>query len=172
LKRYLFILILKGYVKNSLRFWGGVAETNYNLLKAGGTFGIAVAARVLKSNSEKSSENDAKPGNAKEKKGAGDDKKAAINKRPSGFRKKTVEKNWDDAEDGSQPDSKTCPDCGKDLKGNPHKKEKRNTDEGWDVDHQPKIKDREPKDTRKEVLDDYNEGTRLRCRSCNRSDNQ
>jgi hypothetical protein len=46
---------LKGYVNYSLRFWGGVAETNYNLLKGGGTFGIAVAARVLKSEDSKDS---------------------------------------------------------------------------------------------------------------------
>jgi len=94
------------------------------------------------------------------------------NKRPSGFRKKTCEKAWDEAEDGSTDNTKKCPDCGKDVEGNPHKKEKRNGDDGWDVDHQPKIKDRKPKETRKEVLDDYNDGTKLRCRGCNRSDNQ
>jgi hypothetical protein len=47
---------LKGYVNYSLRFWGGVAETNYNLLKGGATFGIAVAARVLKSEGKTNSQ--------------------------------------------------------------------------------------------------------------------
>jgi hypothetical protein len=57
---------LKGYVNYSLRFWGGVAETNYNLLKGGGTFGIAVAARVLKSEDSKGS--DSREAYVKEKK--------------------------------------------------------------------------------------------------------
>jgi hypothetical protein len=57
---------LKGYVNYSLRFWGGVAETNYNLLKGGATFGIAVAARVLKSEDSKGS--DSREADVKEKK--------------------------------------------------------------------------------------------------------
>ena len=42
----------------------------------------------------------------------------------------------------------------------------------WDVDHQPKWKDRNLENkTRKEVLNEYNKGTRLRCPNCNRADN-
>ncbi len=148
-----------------------IAGNNYNIIKGSIVAGVALTERVLNTEG-KEKKGDSKDSNAKEKKDNSADEKAAINKRPSGFRKKTVEKSWDDAENGSEADTKKCPDCGKEVKGNPHKKEKRNTDDGWDVDHQPKIKDRQPKDTRKEVLDDYNEGTRLRCRKCNRSDNQ
>lgn len=80
---------------------------------------------------------------------------------------------WDNAASGSKPNSKQCPDCGKDVFGNPHNKEKRNQRDGWDNDHQPKWKDRDlSKMDRKEVLDEYNKGTRLRCPGCNRSDNQ
>jgi hypothetical protein len=71
------------------------------------------------------------------------------------------------------PDTKACPTCTKDVSGNPHKGEKRNGADGWDVDHQPKWKDRDlsGKD-RKGVLDEYNKDTQLRCPSCNRADNQ
>ncbi|WP_312901535.1 DUF6443 domain-containing protein [Chryseobacterium taichungense] len=43
---------LKGYTQNSLRFWGGVANKGLNLLMAGGTVGIAVMSKVLKSEAE------------------------------------------------------------------------------------------------------------------------
>nr|WP_246839071.1 GH-E family nuclease [Leptospira wolffii] len=56
--------------------------------------------------------------------------------------------------------------------GDPHEKEKRNGPDGWDVDHNPKWKDREKGSTRKEVLDNYNKDVRLRCKVCNRRDNQ
>ncbi|WP_185247220.1 GH-E family nuclease [Chryseobacterium bernardetii] len=143
-----------------------VIGTQINVLAAVGTTGLVIAKRVLNSEDKKK---DAKTNGEKSEKA---DKKDKVNKRPSGFRKKTVENNWDDAENGTEDNTKKCPDCGVNVKGNPHKKEKRNTDEGWDVDHQPKWKDRAPKETRKEVLDDYNDRTRLRCRTCNRSDNQ
>ncbi|HNI28694.1 MAG TPA: GH-E family nuclease [Leptospiraceae bacterium] len=69
-----------------------------------------------------------------------------------------------------------CPTCGKEVKGNPYNKERRDSDDGWDVDHYPKkwyerLLDR-IFSSRKEVLDEYNNDTRLRCRTCNRSDNQ
>ncbi|QUJ67388.1 hypothetical protein KDD30_15340 [Photobacterium sp. GJ3] len=59
------------------------------------------------------------------------------------------------------------------MKSDPHKKEKRNGPDGWDVDHQPKWKDRDLEGkSRKDVLDEYNRETRLPCPSCNRTDNQ
>lgn len=72
---------------------------------------------------------------------------------------------------GITPDSKSCPTCGKDVAGNPYKGESRNTKEGWDVSHNPSWSKRDKsgfKD-RKEVLDNYNTGTSLECRGCNRS---
>ena len=60
-----------------------------------------------------------------------------VTKRPGSFRKKTVEDSWDNAADGKKPDTKSCPTCRKDVSGNPHKGEKRNHSDGWDVDHQP-----------------------------------
>ena len=96
-----------------------------------------------------------------------------VKKRPGSFRKKTVEDSWDNAADGSRPGTKQCPTCGKDVTGNPHMGEKRNGQDGWDNDHQPKWKDRNLEGMdRKQVLDEYNTDTRLRCQSCNRADNQ
>lgn len=46
---------LKRYTQTSLRYWLEVADHNYNLIKAGGTFGVAVAAKVLKSEDVKKS---------------------------------------------------------------------------------------------------------------------
>jgi HNH endonuclease len=119
LKRYLFILILKGYVKNSLRFWGGVAETNYNLLKGGATFGIAVAANVLKSEGEKSGEN------AKTKEGDSEntEKAGAGNLPKPGKGKGTVEKkdrdpkrvyNKKEKEQMLEKQDGKCAECGND----------------------------------------------------------
>ncbi|MDX3775728.1 RHS repeat-associated core domain-containing protein [Chromatiaceae bacterium AAb-1] len=90
-----------------------------------------------------------------------------VTKRPSGFRKKTVQNAWDNAVDGSKSGSKACPTCGKDVDVAPGMGRR-----DWDVDHQPKWKDRELKGMdRKQVLDEYNKDVRLRCPSCNRSDN-
>ena len=96
-----------------------------------------------------------------------------VKKRPSSFRKKTFKDSWDNAKDGKKKGTKKCSTCDKDVEGNPYNKEKRNGENGWDNDHQPKWKDRDLSGkTRKEVLDEYNKNTRLRCRKCNRSDNQ
>lgn len=163
-------------------FSRGVSNLSFQLtkpsnLQIAGTYALlSIYDRVMNSSGKETADKGKSKGSSEAKKekneGASESDVAKINKRPSGFRKSTVEKNWDEAENGTEADTKKCPDCGKDVKGNPHKKEKRNGDDGWDVDHQPKIKNREPKNTRKEVLDDYNEGTRLRCKSCNRRDNQ
>ncbi|WP_250627766.1 RHS repeat-associated core domain-containing protein [Pinirhizobacter soli] len=91
---------------------------------------------------------------------------AKINARPTRVRTSTVKNAWESAKEGSKSGTKACPTCGKDVKVAP-KEGKRD----WDVDHDPKWKDRDPKPTRQEVLDDYNSDTRLRCVSCNRSDN-
>ncbi|AIL73447.1 cysteine peptidase family C39 domain-containing protein [Vibrio vulnificus] len=96
-----------------------------------------------------------------------------VTKRPGSFRKGTLKDSWDNAVDGSKTGSKQCPDCKKDVFGNPHKNEKRNGRDGWDNDHQPKWKDRDLSGMdRKQVLDEYNKDTQLRCSSCNRADNQ
>lgn len=101
------------------------------------------------------------------------DKVADVTKRPGSFRKKPVKDSWDNAVDGKKPDSKECPTCGNDVFGNPHKGEKRNGADGWDNDHQPKWKDRDLTGMdRKQVLDEFNKNTQLRCPSCNRADNQ
>jgi hypothetical protein len=68
--------------------------------------------------------------------------KTNYEQRPSNFRVKTIRDNWDNAEDGSQPNTKKCPTCGNDVEGNPHLGEKRNGPNGWDVDHQPKWKEK------------------------------
>jgi RHS repeat-associated protein len=99
--------------------------------------------------------------------GIADEAINSIAKRPSSFRKKTVQDAWDNAAEGSKPGAKACPTCGKDVEVAPGKGRR-----DWDVDHQPKWKDRDlsGKD-RKQVLDEYNKNVRLRCPSCNRSDN-
>ncbi len=90
--------------------------------------------------------------------------------RPSNFRKQTVSDSWDNAADGSAANTKACPTCGKDVKGNPNLGEGRNTADGWDVSHNPSWsrRDLSGASSRKEVLDNYNSGTGLECRSCNR----
>ena len=94
-------------------------------------------------------------------------------------RKKTVKNAWDKAENGSKENSKKCPDCGKDVVGNPHNKELRNTPDGWDLEHVEKWeKIRRGLDKKGAKPSEYNDAyndlnnTILRCRSCNRSDNQ
>ena len=90
--------------------------------------------------------------------------------RPSGFRKSTVENAWDAAKDGSKPNTKQCPTCGKDVHGNPHNRENRNTKDGWDVSHNPSWNNRDKNHAnRKELINDFNSGTGLECRHCNRS---
>ncbi|WP_411269341.1 GH-E family nuclease [Phytopseudomonas dryadis] len=90
-----------------------------------------------------------------------------VTKRPSSFRKKTVQDSWDNAADSSKPGAKACPTCGKDVEVVPGQGRR-----DWDVDHQPKWKDRDLSGMdRKQVLDEYNKDVRLRCPSCNRSDN-
>jgi RHS repeat-associated protein len=94
-------------------------------------------------------------------------------KRPGSFRKKTVKDSWDNAADGTKSGTKKCPTCDNDVSGNPYNGEKRNGSDGWDNDHQPKWKDRDLNGMdRKQVLDEYNKDTRLRCPGCNRADNQ
>ena len=55
-----------------------------------------------------------------------------VTKRPSSFRKKTVQDAWDNAAPGSKPGSKACPTCGKDVDVAPGQGRR-----DWDVDHQP-----------------------------------
>ena len=88
-----------------------------------------------------------------------------VTKRPSGFRKQTVQDAWDNAATGSAPGTKACPTCSKDVSVAPGQGRR-----DWDVDHQPPWSQRDLSGkTRSEVLDEYNQGTRLECPSCNRS---
>jgi filamentous hemagglutinin len=84
-----------------------------------------------------------------------------LKSRPGGFRKQTVDNAWNSAADGSADGTKACPTCGKDVTVAPGQGPR-----DWDIDHQPDLADLT---TRKQVLDDYNTGTRLECPSCNRS---
>ena len=95
-------------------------------------------------------------------KGSGD-----IARRPSGYRKQTVQDVWDNAENGSSLGTKACPTCGKNVEVAPGEGRR-----DWDVDHQPKWKDRDLRNMdRKQVLDEYNKDVQLRCPNCNRADN-
>ena len=89
-----------------------------------------------------------------------------VTKRPSRVRKGTEQANWDNAEDG-QTGGKICSTCDNEVHSKPGEKYK-----DWDNDHDPAWRNRDlTGKTRKEVLDDYNSGTRLRCVGCNRADN-
>jgi RHS repeat-associated protein len=89
-----------------------------------------------------------------------------VTKRPSRVRKGTEQQNWDDAEDGPTG-GKLCPDCHEEVHSQPGE-----TFKDWDNDHNPAWRDRDLRGkTRKEVLDEYNRKTRLRCIPCNRGDN-
>ncbi|WP_246182668.1 hemagglutinin repeat-containing protein [Pandoraea pneumonica] len=91
-----------------------------------------------------------------------DEKRTA---RPKRFRKKTIEDAWSDAPVGSNSSTKACPTCGKDVEVAPG-----NGPRDWDIDHQPPWSQRDHSEkTRKEILDNFNEGTRLECPGCNRS---
>ena len=88
--------------------------------------------------------------------------------RPRSFRKSTVQAAWDSAADGPNG-GKLCPTCDREVKVAADQGTRSNPRD-WDVDHQPPWATRDRVGmTRKEVLDDYNQGTRLECPSCNRS---
>jgi hypothetical protein len=90
-----------------------------------------------------------------------------VTKRPSRVRKGTEKANWDNAADG-EAGGKICPDCGDEVNSLPGTKNK-----DWDNDHIPPWRSRDLTGRdRKGVLDEYNDGTRLRCVGCNRSDNE
>jgi hypothetical protein len=90
-----------------------------------------------------------------------------ITKRPRNFRKKTVQDAWDNAKPGKKPNQKACPTCDNEVEVPPGEGAR-----DWDIDHDPKWKDRDLTGLdRKGVLDEYNRDVRLRCPHCNRSDN-
>ncbi|WP_456049267.1 GH-E family nuclease [Acinetobacter halotolerans] len=64
-----------------------------------------------------------------------------VTKRPSSFRKQTVHDSWNNAADGSKVGTKACPTCDKDVDVAPGQGRR-----DWDVDHQPKWKDRDLRD--------------------------
>jgi RHS repeat-associated protein len=91
----------------------------------------------------------------------------AVTKRPSRVRRGTERENWDNAENGPTG-GKNCPTCGKEVTSPPN-----TTHKDWQNDHDPKWKDRDLSGkSRHEVLNEYNQGTRLRCTPCNLSDNK
>ncbi len=94
----------------------------------------------------------------------GTNQKGEVTNRGS-FRKGTVHEAWDNAEPGPNG-GKLCPTCKKEVKVKPFSGDKRD----WDIDHNPSWTNREfPANvTRKRVLDNYQEGIRLECPSCNR----
>jgi filamentous hemagglutinin len=95
-------------------------------------------------------------------------KSGGITKRPSSFRKSTVHNAWKNAAPGKGAGTKRCPTCKKDVRGDPTKGQGRKNH--WDVDHQPPWSKRNLAGmNRKQVLNNYNKGTRLECAHCNRS---
>ncbi|NYZ69800.1 hypothetical protein H0A36_27695, partial [Endozoicomonas sp. SM1973] len=109
----------------------------------------------------------------------GASKKGPYSKSRPYTRKNTKTDAWDNAEEGSKPNTRKCPDCGDDVEGNPYNNEKRDHDKGWDVEHLKKWEEirrelYEKGASRSEYRDAYNDlnNTILRCRHCNRSDNQ
>ncbi len=94
-----------------------------------------------------------------------------VTKRPTYFRKQTIQDAWDDAVDAAGG-GKTCPTCGKTVTVPPGEGT-RTTPRDWHGDHDPKWKDRDLSGmTRQEVLDEFNSDVRLRCPTCNVRDNQ
>jgi Pretoxin HINT domain/HNH/ENDO VII superfamily nuclease with conserved GHE residues len=84
--------------------------------------------------------------------------------RPSNFRGETVQSSWNNAAEGPTG-GKLCPTCSKEVHVAPGTGRR-----DWDIDHQPPWSTRDSSGlSRKQVLDDYNTGTRLECPSCNRS---
>ena len=84
-----------------------------------------------------------------------------VTKRPSNFRKQTIQDDWDNAALGSAPGTKSCPTCNKDVTVAPGSGPR-----DWDVDHQPPWSLRDLSGmNRKQVLDDFNTDTRLECPS-------
>lgn len=90
-------------------------------------------------------------------------------------RKSTACAIWNAASPGSKPGTKKCSTCGKDVKGDPNKGQKRGGQ--WDHDHIKKWKviyKKIKRWSRKKIRDIYNDPSngRVRCVHCNRSDNQ
>ena len=62
------------------------------------------------------------------------------------------------------------PECGREVNVNPDSGEPRD----WDINHDPKWSERtfDSDATRQDVIDNYQDGTELKCVTCNRADNQ
>ncbi len=89
----------------------------------------------------------------------------------SSLREGTVQAAWDNAPEGPNG-GRLCPTCSREVHGNPGAGEARGGQ--WDVHHDPHWTERQfsPNASRQQVIDNYQEGTSLRCVRCNRSDNQ
>jgi hypothetical protein len=118
------------------------------------------------------------PAPAKQPEMHGPPKPPYLDERPKA-RIKTIKQAWNKAKPGTKENSKACPDCNKDVFGNPNTGELRNTPDGWDLEHVNKWeKIRRGLQARgakpKEYRDAYNDfdNTILRCRTCNRADNK
>ena len=90
-------------------------------------------------------------------------KKTGIFKRPSSFRKSTLDSAWESAENGRNG-GKLCPECGQEVNVKPGTGPR-----DWHADHILAWIKRNLSaiTTRKGVLDEYNEGIRLLCPTCN-----
>jgi RHS repeat-associated protein len=133
--------------------------------------GLQAVRDALTTNAVKADEAAGSSGNNTDAAGAegqtGADENKDVTQRPSRVRKGTEQANWDNAEDG-EDGGKRCPTCDREVKSKPGEKNK-----DWDNDHIEKWKNRDLRGkNRKEVLDEYNRDTRLRCVNCNRSDNK
>jgi hypothetical protein len=95
--------------------------------------------------------------------------------RRGSFRKGTEKKAWEDAQEGPNG-GRLCPTCGTEVMDAPGSvryvgADGRTIPRDWDISHNPSWTNRQfdPSVTRKEVLDNYNDGVGLECPSCNRS---
>ncbi len=86
--------------------------------------------------------------------------------RRGSWRRGTVDRAWESAEPGPSG-GRLCPTCGNEVTVPPRSGQPRD----WDINHDPPWTRREfPDDvTRRDVLDEYQEGTGLECPGCNRS---
>lgn len=84
----------------------------------------------------------------------------------SSFRQSTLSSAWESAAPGPSG-GRLCPTCGTEVRSAPGSGTRRD----WDVSHWPSWTNRAfaPTSTRREIIDNYQTGTRLECPVCNRS---
>jgi hypothetical protein len=117
-------------------------------------------------------------------KGQAEAKTSSKEERRPAVKKKTLQKEWDEAKDHPDGDgSKSCPTCKNKVKVDPSKKQK-GEKRDWDHSHEDKntwskqkqeIKKREAEGnpmSSKEKSENYQKDAKLECPSCNRSNNK